>query len=241
MSKKVIVKTNKNLEPVEKNIQNISPNPEFYYKATQNALRYFTSENAPKDYNELKKEVKFLESIHAQSFVILAHRLKIIRDNELYKKDGYSNFKNFIDNELDLAKRMVYNYIFVFEVFGVHPGALINQKITSLVRIASFVKEYPEDRENLLEKARNLSRRDLEKYLKSTYLSNKRSEENGIKEDFSDFYDREEDLIKNSTFIRAGMKIKTVKAVLKDIANWFFIHDPKNKKIKKLIQEMRDL
>ena len=31
------------------------------------------------------------------SFLLLAQRLKVIKDNELYRNDKYDNFKEFID------------------------------------------------------------------------------------------------------------------------------------------------
>lgn len=81
-------------------------------------LFYFSLENCPSDYVSLKEEAKFLARMTQHSFVFMAQRLLIIRDKELYKEDGYKDFQSFIDNELELAKRSVYNYIDLISLFG---------------------------------------------------------------------------------------------------------------------------
>lgn len=198
----------------------------------ESGLNQFTQENAPLHYQDLKKEVKFLEKIHAQSFVILAHRLKLIRDKELYKEDGYNDFKSFLENELSITRTMVYNYIKVLEVYGVNPGLHEeNIKITSLVRTLPYAENYPEDKELLFLKSKELSRRDLESYLKSYYkktLTNKETKE------ISDWYTSKEELIANSKFLRDGMKPKTLDNMLKEIINFRILEGSKNKKILKI-------
>lgn len=195
-------------------------------------LSAFTYEKAPLNYHDLKEEIKFLEKVHAQSFVILAHRLKIIRDNELYKEDGYTDFKSFLENELNITRTMVYNYIKVLEVYGVNPGLHEeNIKITSLVRTLPYAENYPEDKELLFLKSKELSRRDLEKYLKSYYQKTLKNQEI---EEANDWYFSKEELLSNSKFLREGMKSKTLDHMLKEIVNFRILEDPKDKKILKI-------
>lgn len=82
-------------------------------------LKRFNFDNCPEDYDSLKKEVKFLAGINQYSFILMAQRLKVIRDKELFIKDGYSDFKEFIEKELPIVRQSVYNYISLVECFGV--------------------------------------------------------------------------------------------------------------------------
>lgn len=238
MAKKLEIRTNKQLQPI-KNNQETKPNPEVYYRSAQNSLAFFTPENAPSDYQGLKKEVKELEKIHSQSFIILAHRLKLIRDKELYKQDGYEDFKSFIENELDLARRMVYNYIKVLEVFGVHPDA--HDKITSLVKLVPYVEEYPDDREQLLAKSRELSRRDLEKWLKDNYKIIKEEETEKFSQVKLGWCSTKEELFSKYKFLRQGMKPKTLKEQAKGILNYLILEEPNNNALQKLIKDFSEL
>jgi len=87
-------------------------------------IKTFNFDNCPDDYEELKKEAKFLAGVTQYSFLLMAQRLIKIRDNELYKNDGYPDFITFIKNELTIAKRTTYHYINIIECFGVPALAL---------------------------------------------------------------------------------------------------------------------
>ena len=84
----------------------------------------FSFNNCPEDYESLKNEAKFLAGMTQVSFILMAQRLMKIRDGELYKVDGYNDFKSFIDSELKIAKRTVYDYIDIISCFGVRLTAL---------------------------------------------------------------------------------------------------------------------
>ncbi len=86
--------------------------------------RLFSFNNCPDDYESLKNEAKFLAGMTQISFILMAQRLMKIRDRELYKVDGYNDFKSFIDSELKIAKRTVYDYIDIISCFGVRLTAL---------------------------------------------------------------------------------------------------------------------
>ena len=81
----------------------------------------FNAYDFTKDYQMLKKEVKFLAALNRYSFLHLAKRLITIRDSKLYTKDGYATFRDFIEREIPLSRSTVYNYIDIVTYFGVQP------------------------------------------------------------------------------------------------------------------------
>lgn len=111
---------------------------ELLYK---NYIEVFNFDNCPNDYNELKKEVKFFTGMIQYNFMLLANRLKKIRDKKLYKQDGYNTFKEFINNELNITKQTVYKYIDIYQNFGVASKRLDkNIQYTKLHPIISLLK-----------------------------------------------------------------------------------------------------
>lgn len=92
---------------------------EITIKGDSSTVADMTTENCPASYEELKAQVKTLALTSANSFLLLGQRLTAIRDQELYKEDGYKNFKQFIDGELNIGKSQVYNAIDLVTYFGV--------------------------------------------------------------------------------------------------------------------------
>lgn len=84
-------------------------------------LKVFRFDNCPEDYQSLKTEAKFLAGITQYSFFLMAQRLLKIRDNALYREDGYPDFKSFVEMELNISRSTVYNYIDIVNFFGVQP------------------------------------------------------------------------------------------------------------------------
>jgi hypothetical protein len=78
-----------------------------------------TFENCPEDYDALKGEAKKLALSSANSFVLLGQRLSKIREGNLYKADGYKDFKSFIQGEVKISRSTAYNYIDLIDCFGV--------------------------------------------------------------------------------------------------------------------------
>lgn len=87
-------------------------------------LPKFSFDNCPTNYHDLKQEAKILAGINQFSFLLMAQRLKKIRDEKLYTQDGYKDFKEFIHQELNIVKQSVYNYIGIVEEFGVQTFGL---------------------------------------------------------------------------------------------------------------------
>lgn len=88
-------------------------------------VNLFNFDNCPvNDYELLKVEAKFLCGISHFSFLLMAQRLLIIRDKQLYINDGYTDFKSFIIKEMKIAKGTAYNYIDLITLFGVQTFGL---------------------------------------------------------------------------------------------------------------------
>jgi len=128
----------------------------------------FNFNNCPDDYEELKKEVKFLAEMTQYSFLLMAQRLLKIRDNKLYLIDGYPDFKSFIDGEVNIRRTMAYNYIDILSFFGVqaleHENNLEYSKLIPVIPLLkandnNIPKEEIKDR--FIKKAKNESFRTL--------------------------------------------------------------------------------
>lgn len=80
-------------------------------------MKGFSSKIIPSVYEDLKREAKYLSDLNQISGLYMAQRLIIIRNKELYKNDGYTDFRSFIESELTLSRSTVYNYIDIIENF----------------------------------------------------------------------------------------------------------------------------
>jgi len=130
----------------------------------------FNFDNCPEDYEELKKEAKFLAGMTQYSFLLMAQRLQSIKLFELYKKDGYPDFKAFIDHELNVSKSTVYRYIDILSFFGVAALQLQEIDYSKLIPVLPVLKKAlinEKEREAIkndyLKKAKNESFRDITK------------------------------------------------------------------------------
>ena len=134
----------------------------------------FNFDNLPEDYESLKNEAKILADLTQSAFVLMAQRLKKIRDNELYREGGYSDFKAFIENELSINRTTAYNYIDLINVFGVqaleHRGIEPSKLIPTLPLLknnpdAKLRKEFLSDSKTLsframVEKVKRIKNKD---------------------------------------------------------------------------------
>lgn len=82
-------------------------------------ISLFNFENIPDDYNDLKREAKFLSTMTSYSFLLMAQRLMKIRDLQLYKQDNYADFKSFVEGELTINRQTAYKYIDIVNYFDV--------------------------------------------------------------------------------------------------------------------------
>lgn len=72
----------------------------------------------PDDYETLRDEAVHLGKLSGQAFLLMAQRLRKIRDLRLYEEGGYRSFKAFIESEMTVAKSTAYAYMNVLEAFG---------------------------------------------------------------------------------------------------------------------------
>ena len=81
-------------------------------------LALFGSGVTGKPYRQLKSEAVFLAELTRRSLVHMALRLMEIHDHQLYREDGYSDFRSFVELELPVSRSTVYNYIDIVRYFG---------------------------------------------------------------------------------------------------------------------------
>ncbi len=139
----------------------------------------FNFNNCPDDYETLKVELLFLSELTQVSFLLLGQRLMKIRDNELYRNDGYSDFKSFVTNEIKISRSTAYNYIDLVSVFGVQTfGHVDSPDPSKLIPLLSILKSGREEipcemiKSQFIEEARTKSARDIKedaKQLKIKY------------------------------------------------------------------------
>jgi hypothetical protein len=144
---------------------------ELIEKIQQDYIKLFNFNNCPEDYSSLKKEVKFFSGMLKYNFFLLAHRLIKIKDEQLYKNDGYNNFKEFIENELNVTKATVYKYMDIISSFGVSLArlGLDNDSVeyTKLIPIIPLLKSKNDDipkeeiKDKFLKNIKEKSRKEL--------------------------------------------------------------------------------
>jgi hypothetical protein len=117
----------------------------------------------PDDYQGLKTQCTELVGSIQENFYYLAVRLKVIKDQELYKADGYEDFKAFINNELMISKKTAYDFINLVEVFGEKTLTLNNP--TKLIPAINILKskDIPEERKSEI-KEKILNQSDSQSY-----------------------------------------------------------------------------
>jgi hypothetical protein len=136
-------------------------------KMKHDFIGLFSFDNCPDDYEDLKREAKFLAGITQYSFVLMAQRLKKIRDGRLFTKDGYHDFKTFIEKEMPVNRSSSYNYINLIECFGVQALGHDDIDYSKLIPVIPLLKSnqlsIPKDeiKYQFLNKAKSESFREI--------------------------------------------------------------------------------
>jgi hypothetical protein len=164
----------------------------------------FRIDELPSDYDTLKNEAKFLSGMATYSLVLMSYRLIKIRDEQLYKNDGYSNFKQFVENELPISRTTVYEYIDIVKFFGVRPGGHEHIEYTKLRAAMPLLKAKNEDipkDEIKTEFVENLAKKSKREYYdRAKELKLKYGLIKSVTEDSDDneYFKKIEDLISNA-------------------------------------------
>jgi N6-adenosine-specific RNA methylase IME4 len=113
---------------------------------------------------KIDKELKILKKGINGGFIEIAQRLKGIKEKQLYKVLNYETFESYIAQpDLGFSRGPVYELMAIYEKFVVElhvsPGGLALTDWTKLREIRPYVTE--ENKEELLSKAKELSRSDL--------------------------------------------------------------------------------
>lgn len=103
---------------------------------------------------ELTEEQKNFLTVHnemlmagqkaADCLCIMATDLKRMRDEELYKAAGFENFKDYVENALNIKERQAYNWINVLALPAEYLKQNANLGVTKLALIASASEEVQE-------------------------------------------------------------------------------------------------
>jgi len=117
--------------------------------------------------NDLR--IKQIKRSTQENFILLAKLLKENQDNKYYQLLDYKTFESYIASpELSFERRTVYSLIAIYEKyveqFGVQPVALLEADYSKLDRTLKIVDQ--NNYEEWLEKAKTLSRSDLELEIK---------------------------------------------------------------------------
>lgn len=127
-----------------------------------------TFASCPDDYASLKAEAVYLGKLSGHSFLLMAQRLKKIRDLSLYEEDGYGSFKAFIDGEMTLGASSVYGYMDILEAFGekrlmAEPGIEYTKLRPAVPILRAAVKGLPRAkiRKQFIEKAKTSTRKEI--------------------------------------------------------------------------------
>jgi hypothetical protein len=130
-----------------------------------NYMDLFNLNNCPspteENYEQLKQEAKFFAGMTGYNFILMAQRVKAIRDYQLYKIDNYPDFKSFIEKELSINRQTVYKYIDIINYFGVSSMRHEGYDYSKLIPFIPIIKFFDNDeqREDLKLKIINDSKK----------------------------------------------------------------------------------
>ncbi len=74
---------------------------------------------------ELEEHAQFFYNQGSQNYILMGFTLKAIRDKNLWNKEKYGTFQNYLENELKIVKSTAYNYIDLVECFEVQTFGLL--------------------------------------------------------------------------------------------------------------------
>ena len=132
------------------------------YQATFAAL--------PDDYESLKDQAVYLGKLSGHAFVLMAARLKRIRDLELYREGGYASFKEFVEAEMPVDRSTIYSHMSILEAFG--ESTLLSREELEYSKLAPAVPILTSKatgipkakiRRRFIDKARTSTRREIAK------------------------------------------------------------------------------
>jgi len=114
-------------------------------------------------------QLKEIKRVVNSNFLMIAEKLKSIKDNKYYKVLGYDTFESYIAQpELAFSRSSVYRLIQIYKKFvlenNVAPERLSEIEWTKLAVVTPHVNK--DNMENLLHDAKELSRSDLKQKIK---------------------------------------------------------------------------
>lgn len=120
---------------------------------------------------QLHQDIMIQEQVAAQSLTQIACDLKQMRDRHLYTHLGYNDFEEYCEKATKTGKRQAYNLISLVEAYKIDGlNRLGNLGSTKLLVLKNLS---PEEREELIPEAEELSVRELKERIKELTDKNK--------------------------------------------------------------------
>ena len=95
---------------------------------------------------ETHKQIISYGNLAARSFVEMGHKLKEMRDGELYKAAGFENFGDYTEQAAGIKERQAYNYINVVERYDEkYLAEHANLGVTKLLALSTASEEEREE------------------------------------------------------------------------------------------------
>lgn len=130
-----------------------------------------------KPLQESEEFIKNSENFVGMGFYNIGNELKYIRDNKTYLQKGYSSFEDYVEKELDYARRSAYNFIEIAERYNVQSIAQVGHfgmtKLLSLARLDEPKREQFIQKNNVNE----MSVRELKEAIKAKKEAESKAEE----------------------------------------------------------------
>jgi len=140
-----------------------------------------TIDNIPKTLDEIEFQIDRLKLRWGEFTYLIGQRIKIIRDNKLYRERGYISFKVYVNIVLKMSESNAYYYISVYEFFTEKQTREAGAKLKLLIPLLNKIKR---DRE-LASDIKILKIRDTRDFLFSQiYNTTYREAEKIVKYEF---------------------------------------------------------
>ncbi len=113
-------------------------------KSSADLCEDITINNIPETLNEIELQIDRLKLRWGEFTYLIGQRIKIIRDNKLYRERGYLSFKIYVNVVLKMSESNAYYYISVYEFFTEEQTKEAGAKLKLLI---PFLNKIKRDRE----------------------------------------------------------------------------------------------
>lgn len=145
---------------------------------------YDKPERSADEAHTIRQTITVLREEETKNRLTIGRALTRVEDGELYRSLDYDSFEAFLgDPEVDLGRSTAYRYMKVYRRFilraDVDPNEVVAMGIRKASMIARYVKDPREDLQEWIEKAKALSRSDLQAEIDEAEGNDTANGENG--------------------------------------------------------------